>query len=159
MYHYILQVYHEPHKEEDWATEDDFIDRPDLIPIADHVKTVYDRDSALRHFEQWFHVHHMGTFSSSSFLLAPDARSHYFEGRFPEFRKNLKALEAVSETQYINGHDYVEKLLSDLVSSFSKCRDIYVMESDDPPIPFDRFIRTAVPGVPYYIGAVMEYHC
>lgn len=68
-------------------------------------------------------------------------------------------MEAVSETQYINDHDYVEKLLSDLVSSFSKCRDSYVMESDSPPVPFDRFIRTAVPGVPYYIGAVMEYHC
>lgn len=108
MYHYILQVYPEPHKEDDWAAEEDFIDRPDLIPIADHVKTVCDRNSAIRHFEQWFHAHHMGTFSGGSFVLAPNARSHYFAGRFPEFLRNLKALEAVSETQYINDHDYVE---------------------------------------------------
>lgn len=56
-------------------------------------------------------------------------------------------------------HDYVEKLLSDLGSSFSQNRDSYIMESDGPPVPFDRFIRTAAPGVPYYIGAVIEYHC
>ena len=159
MYHYILQVYHEPHKEDDWATEDDFIDRPGLIPIADHVKAVCDRSSAIRHFEQWFHAHHMGTFSGGSFVLAPDGRSHYFKGRFPEFRRSLKTLEAISETQYINDHDYVEMLLSDLVSSFSQSRDSYIMEYDDPPVPLDHFIRTAVPGVPYYIGAVMEYHC
>ncbi|MDE6568343.1 MAG: hypothetical protein K2K70_11510 [Lachnospiraceae bacterium] len=159
MYHYILQIHQEPRREEDWVAEEDFINRPDLIPIADHVKTVYDRDSAIRHFGQWFTGHHMGTFSGDSFTLAPDARSHYFEGRFPEFKKNLKALDTVTEPLYIHDQEYVENLLSDLASSFCSCRSCYVMESDDPPVPFDKFIRTAVPGMHYYIGAVLEYHC
>lgn len=159
MYHYILQIYQEPHKKDDWVTEEDFINHPDLIPIADHVKTVYDRDSAIRHFGRWFSEHRMGTFSGDSFTLATDACNHYFEGRFPEFKKNLKALDTVSEPLYIHDQEYVENLLSDLVSSFCNCRSCYVMESDDPPVPFDKFIRTAVPGMPYYIGAVLEYHC
>ena len=159
MYHYILQIHQDPRCEEDWAAEEDFINRPDLIPIADHVKTVYDRDSAIRHFGQWFTRHHMGAFSGDSFTLAPDASSHYFEGRFPEFKKKLKALDTVTEPLYIHDHEYVENLLSDLASSFCSCRSFYVMESDDPPVPFDKFIRTAVPGMHYYIGAVLEYHC
>ena len=159
MYHYILQVHQEPHKENGWIAKEVFINHPDLIPIADHVETVYDRDSAIRHFGQWFTEHYMGVFSGDSFTLAPDARRHYFEGRYLEFKKNLKALDTVTEPLYIHDNDYVENLLSDLVSSFSDCRSSYVMESDNPPVPFDKFIRTAVPGMPYYIGAVLEYHC
>ncbi len=159
MYYPILQVYTEPHSKREWATEDDFINRSDLIPIASHVKAVYDRDSAIRQFGQWIIKHHMGNFSGESFTLAPDARKNYFGGRFQEFRKNLKALDAVTESLYINDYDYVDNLLSELTSSFCNCRSCYVMESDDPPIPFDRFIRTAVPGMPYYIGTVLEYHC
>lgn len=159
MYYPILQLYTQPHREEDWATEEDFINRPGLIPIASHVKAVYDRDPVIRLFGQWFIEHRMGTFSGSSFTLAPDARRNYFEGRFPEFRKNLKSLDTMTESLYINDYDYVDNLLSDLVSSFCNGRSCYVMESDDPPVPFDRFIRSAVPGMPYYIGAVLEYHC
>ena len=129
MYHYILQVYQELHKENDWVTKEVFINHPDLIPIGDPLP------------------------------LAPDSRRHYFEGRYLEFKKNLKALDTVTEPLYIHDHDYVENLLSGLVSSFSDCRSSYVMESDNPPVPFDKFIRTAVPGMPYYIGAVLEYHC
>lgn len=118
MYHYILQVHREPHKENDWVTKEVFINHPDLIPIADHVETVYDRDSAIRHFGQWFTEHYMGVFSGDSFTLAPDARRHYFDGRYLEFKKNLKALDTVTEPLYIHDHDYVENLLSGLVSSF-----------------------------------------
>ncbi|MCM1239036.1 MAG: hypothetical protein NC331_06575 [Lachnospiraceae bacterium] len=158
MYHYILQVYVEPNRESDWATEDDLVNHPDFIPIASHVKAVYDRDSVIRQFRQWFIKHRMGIFSGESFTLAPNARRHYFEGRFPKFRKHLKALDTVTEALYINDHDYLENLLSDLATSYSDCHSNYVMESDNPPVPFDRFIRTAVPGTPYYIGAVLEYH-
>lgn len=159
MYYPILQVYTEPHHEREWATEDDFINHPGLIPIASHIKAVYDRDSAIRMFGQWIMKHHMGAFSGESFTLSPDARRNYFEGRFPEFKKNLKALDAVTEPLYINDHDYVDNLLSDLAASFSNDRSCYIMESDNPPVPFDTFIRTATPGMPYYIGAALEYHC
>lgn len=158
MYYPILQVYTEPHSKKEWATEDDLINLSYQIPIASHVKAVYDRDSFIRQFEQWFMRHHMGTFSNDRFILAPDARNNYFGGRFAEFRKNLKALDAVTESLYVSDYDYVDNLLSELVSSFSNCRSCYVMESDNPPVPFDRFIRTATPGMPYHIGAVLEYH-
>ncbi len=158
MYHPILQVYTEPHSKKEWATEDDLINLSNLIPIASHVKAIYNRDSFMRQFEQWFMKHHMGTFSHDSFILAPDARRNYFAGRFPEFRNNLKALDAVTESLYISDYNYMDNLLSELVSSFSDHRSCYVMESDNPPVPFDRFIRTATPGMPYHIGAVLEYH-
>lgn len=65
----------------------------------------------------------------------------------------------MTDTLYISDPDYVENLLSDLVSSFSDHRSSYIMEADNPPIPFDRFIRIATPGMPYYIGTILEYHC
>ena len=44
MYHPILQVYTEPHSKKEWATEDDLINLSNLIPIASHVKAIYNRD-------------------------------------------------------------------------------------------------------------------
>lgn len=159
MYHYILQIYQEPHREKDFATEEHFINHPDLIPVADYIKTVHERDVAIQRFGHWFTENHMGIFFGDSFTLAPDAQSHYFKNRFSEFKQNLKALDAVTESLYIHNHNYVENLLSDLVSNFSNRRCSYIMESYGPPIPFDKFIRIAVLGKPYYIGAVLEYHC
>lgn len=157
MHLYIIQVFNEPHGKTDWVTEYDFFDHPGLLPFAEYVSEAPDRAAAIRSIGQWLEDRHLGIISgSTAFTLAPDARRDYFKGAFPKFRTALDALGKVTEKQYVNDHLLVENLLTDLNFSFSDRNDDHVMVYNNPPVPFDQFIRTAEPDTFYYIGGILD---
>ncbi len=158
MHLYIYQVFREPRPKADWSTETNFINNPELMPYADYVSGSVDRNTALHVLGERLERHGFGTLSGSAFTLAPDAAQRYLKNRFEVFRKALDALNKVTEAQFIHSYQHVEGLFSDLHSDFSNPYSDYVMVADELPVPFDQFIRMAEPGVPFYIGSIMDCH-
>ena len=158
MHLYIYQIFREPHPKTDWVTEPAFISNPELMPGAGYIHEAADRSAALQALGGLLAKQHLGTLSDSACILTHDAAGLYFKGHFETFRKALDALGEVTETQYINSYPYVDGLLSDLHSALSNPYSDHVMVADEPPVPFDQFIRTAEPEVPFYIGGILDCH-
>lgn len=158
MHLYIYQVFREPHSKTDWVTEQVFISNPELMPDAGYIHKAADRSAALQALGGLLAKQHLGTLSESAFILTHDAAGQYLKGHFKSFRKALDALGKVTEAQYTSSHPYVDGLLSDLHSAFSNPYSDHVMAADEAPVPFDQFIRSAEPEVPFYIGGIMDCH-
>lgn len=158
MHLYIYQVFKEPHPKTDWATNAVFTANPSLMPFADYISKVPDRRKAIQDLGDWLDENCLGTLSGDAFSIRPGSAQSYLRDRYGAFRKALGSLQKVTEAQFTDSFLYVESLISDLHSGFSNPYGDYVMAEDSPPVPFDQFIRTAEPGIPFYIGGIMDCH-
>ncbi len=160
MYGYIYQVFTEPAQESDWASHEIAMDCLNLLPIADSVDPTENRDRVIQRFGAWLEKNRLGMMLDTSFIVDAMAADRYFEGRFKAFHKATEALHAVVEEQYIHEHCHIQMLIDELRDAFcDPFRDYMLLDDTVEPITLDEFIRTAEPGVRYYIGGVLDFHC
>lgn len=160
MYGNIYQVFEEPAQESDWASHESAMDCLTLLPIADSVDPTENRGRVIQRFGAWLEQNRLGMMLDTSFIVDAMAADRYFEGRFKAFHKMTEALCAVAEEQYIHEHSNVQMLIDELRDAFcDPFRDYMLLGNTVEPITMDEFIRTAEPGVRYYIGGVLDYHC
>lgn len=160
MHRYIYQISKEPIPESDWASNDIFVDRPDFLPVADSIDPAENRGHAIQRFGSWLEENQLGMQFGTSFILDAMAADRYFDGRFKPFKKIAAALYALTEEQYIHEHIQIQALIDELRRTFCNPFGDYMLPDEtEPPITMDEFIRTAEPGIRYYIGGVLDYHC
>lgn len=156
MHHYIYQVSLEPIPQACRLTTFYFEGRPDLFPIANSISDLTDCQRAISDFEEWLRKNKLGVLSGKQLVLDADARDRYFSGRYQSFQHAAKALSRITKEQFLQGSE-AENLLSDVNSCFTDRYDDYFLMDWGHPIPADTFFRNALPGVPYYIGGVLDY--
>ena len=160
MYGHIYQVFEEPTQESDWASHESAMDCLTLLPIADSVDPTENRGRVIQRFGTWLEQNQLGMMLDTFFIVDAMAADRYFEGRFKAFHKVTEALGVVTEEQYIHEHTSVQALIDELRRTFcDPLRDYMLLGDSVEPITMDEFIRTAEPGVRYYIGGVLDYHC
>ena len=76
--------------------------------------------------------------------------------RFAEFHGVVQALAAVSMDDFIAKEGMLQNFQNDLKYAIAAPRPWYIaLESENEPMPFERFLRVAVPGQEYHIGGVV----
>lgn len=160
MHNYIYQITEELLAPKKWASEYIFMDTPELLPIADSVVVAENRSDAIQKLGAWMEENQLGSMIGESFILVQGAADHHFAGRFEPFHKAAAKLCAMSEQQFIHEQVQAEELIYSIRRSFCDPFEMYVLlDENAPPITMDEFMRTAVPGIRYYIGGVLDYHC
>lgn len=160
MHGYIYQVFEEPAQKSNWASYETSMDCLNLLPVADSVDPAEDRDKAIQRFGAWLEQNQLGMLLDTFFIMDKMAADRYFEGRFKAFHKVAATLHTLTEEQYIHEHGHVQVLIDELRRAFcDPFRDYMLLGDTVEPITLDEFIRTAAPGVRYYIGGVLDYHC
>lgn len=156
----IYQIATHPIDEGDFITANDYEDSCFVPSIAEYVCDTLDRQSGIGDLMNLLESNQMAATdrSANSFVLIPDARSIYFEGRHKQFQQHLKKLSCVQEDKFICCHDKLEGLLYQLNSCFSERFGTYIAGERDELISLDEFIRTAHEGTTYYIGGIVGYH-
>ena len=159
MHSYIFQITQAPLGKEAWVTSEYLSEHPDFLPIADAVSDMEDRDGAIQCFGSWLTRNKLGTMFGDSFVLAPEAAEVYFFGRFTAFQQAVFDLRKVEKGQFLHEHDLLRKLIDNLEQIFTNKHTPYVLLADQvEAVPLDEFMRKAKPGVPYYIGGVLDFH-
>lgn len=153
---YIYELFQAPRPEDEWATEYDLSERPDVFPIAGWVNAADDREAVIRDFGAWLEGNQLGKLDGEAFTIDTEAAERHFEGRFHAFQKAVTALQELNETQFIHDHDWVQALIDKLGEAFTAKYGDYVL-LEDTLIPMEEFLRKAAPGAPYYFGAVFIY--
>lgn len=160
MHGYIYQVFKTPVQENDWVSHESAMDCLNLLPVADSVDPAEDRSRVIRRFGNWLEQNQLGMLLDTFFIVDAMAADRYFAGRFKAFRKMAQALDTVTEEQYIHNHSHVQALIDELRRTFcDPFRDYMLLGDTVEPVTLDEFIRTAEPGVRYYIGGVLDFHC
>lgn len=128
--------------------------------IAEYVRDCADRQAEICSLMNMLKANQLAVTDreTNSFVLLPNARNIYFEGRYKQFQRNLVVLSQIPEDKFICCHSEVEGLLYQLNRSFSNQFDTYIADDGDELIPFDEFMRTADEGVTYYVGGTVNYH-
>lgn len=159
MHYHIYELFETPQLADEWATPYDLNEHPDAFPIANSVDDVDDREAVIARFGAWLEKKQLGTLDGEMFTIDEKAADRYFEDRFTAFQKAVSALQVLNETQFIHDHDWVQALIDKLGEAFTSKYGDYVLWGDDMiPMPLEEFLRKAKSGVPYYIGAVLDYH-
>lgn len=160
MHGYIYQIIEEPAQECDWASYETATDCLNLLPVADSVDPVENRGKAIQQFGAWLEQNQLGMLLDTFFIMDKTAADRYFEGRFKAFHKVAAALHTLTEERYIHEQAPIQGLIDELRRTFcDPFRDYMLLGDSVEPITMDEFIRTAEPGVRYYIGGVLDYHC
>lgn len=158
MHNYIYQIFSGPVCQQSWVSESVFNELTLLLPVAESISMADSRSQAIQHFGLWLQENHLGQMADGSFLLFPNAREQYFEGRFASFVRDLAALNVLTEKQFIVEQIMVGNLISQLQQDFCNSYGCYILKGADRPIPLDEFIRTAPANTPFYFGSVLDYH-
>lgn len=156
----IYQITDHPIDEDAFITACDFEDRWFVPAVAEYVRECADRQHEICVLLNMMENKKLAVIDSevNSFVLLPNARGIYFEGRYKQFQTYLTELSHVQEEKFICCHSQVEGLLYQLTRSFSERFGIYVAGDEDELISFDEFIRTADAGKTYYVGGIVNYH-
>jgi hypothetical protein len=158
MHNYIYELLQAPVPADEWTTAWEYHEHPDAFPIADTVENAKDRSAVIARFGAWLKENRLGELDSETFTIDARAADRYFEGRFTAFQQAVIALQQLNETRFIHDHDQVQNLISSLTETFTQKYGDYVLWGDGlEPMPLEEFLRKAKPGVPYCIGAVLDY--
>lgn len=154
---YIYELLQAPAPADEWATEYDLNERPNVFPIAEQIGTAENRDAVISRFGVWLEEHQLGHLDGEMFTIEAQAADRYFKGRYDMFQDAVSGLQMINETQFIYDHDWVQALIDKLSERFTSKRGDYMLWDDDIPVPFEEFLRKAQPGQQYHIGAVLPY--
>ena len=158
MHNYIYELLQAPVPADEWTTAWEYHEHPDAFPIADTVENAKDRSAVIARFGAWLKENRLGELDGETFTIDARAADRYFEGRFTAFQQAVIALQQLNETRFIHDHDQVQNLISSLTETFTQKYGDYVLWGDGlEPMPLEEFLRKAKPGVPYCIGAVLDY--
>lgn len=154
---YIYELFRALRPADEWATEYDLSERPDVFPIANWVNAAEDREAVIECFGRWLEEHCLGKLDGETFTIDTEAADRHFEGRFAAFQKGVSALQELNETQFIHDHDRVQALIDQLGKTFTSKYGDYVLWDSNIPVPIEEFLRKAQPGQQYHFGAVLTY--
>lgn len=160
MHSYVYQISEKPLSEKEWITREYLMEHPDFLPVADGMDDVTDRGRPVELLASCLEHGQLGTMFDDSFVLAPDAAESYFAGRFAAFQQAAAALQKLNENQFLHEHRLVQNLICDLGRAFTNRYGGYVLlDKREDAVSLDEFIRSAKPGVCYFIGGILDYCC
>lgn len=151
MHSMIIQFSLSPIYEDDYMTEDDFIDNGFVGWIADYVNSDIDRDDYIQWFLDFVEPYGIEYNSEDqSVIFLPGFKRKYFEERLQKLKDYVQNLSIESFASDIFVSSDIQKLVEDEFG-------FYVYEDGDL-MPFDYFVRTLSEGQKYFIGGVLDYH-
>ena len=156
MHDNIIQVSRKPIAPQDyiatWMYEDGFIGR-----VAEYVATC-DRKKSLNWIFCAGEEFGVSYDAQAGTLTIADKRA-YFREKYDRFMHIAEKVGQISFGNFCTSDALTETYMSLLRDSFDNERGLYVDSDEFGLITFDNFMRCAEPGVPYYIGNVLDYHC
>ena len=160
-YNTIYQITAEPLAEDEFVTENDFIDDWFIGAIAASVSgSDVKRGEEIRSFREWLEGKEIVLFSNDdSFVILPGGKEKYFEGAFEKFKEAAKRGAEITLEEFAGG-DECGQIVGQIESSYcEKLEDyVYCDECEPNPVPFDEFMRKAESGQHYYINGIIRYH-
>jgi len=161
----IYQLAESPVPVNDYIDLGYFFEHRFCVEIADSVDDGLDRDSEIKMFCETYANRGVITANGDqSFELTQNGKSAYFGNAFPAFNAAISELGQITEGDFQNYHGKVSGLVYKLRNSFNEQFGDYIaiFADDDPDdfrlITMDEFMREAVVGKTYYIGAIIDYH-
>ena len=160
-YKTIYQITTEPLEENEFVTENDFIDDWFIGSIAASVTgSNIDRRKEIRIFREWLAGKEIVFFNSDdSFVITPGGKEKYFKGVFKKFKEAVQKAADITLEEFAGGVD-CPQIVGQIKTNFCEKLEDYVYsdEFEPNPIPFDEFMRNAEPGKQYYINGIVKYH-
>lgn len=144
--------------------------RMDASSIAEHIVFIEkcavvedledkEKSDTLQTFGKWLKKENLGTLKKSSFILYADAVvGKHFADRYARFHQLAEALSAMTVEDYLYRFRDLCNLTADLKKTVVDEEDDYVFLAGTTLLTMDEFLRFAVPGVTYHIGAICKYH-
>lgn len=157
MHGYIIQLSSKkPIKRDDFIHEDDFYDSSFVGEIADYVADMdeSERERAIADFIKMCKP--CGIVEEKDGITFLDGfKEKFFTARFEYLKKLVDELSI---------EDFAANTIKlyEISSLIEEKFDVYVYESSEYGgnlYTFDYFVRTLEPGVKYYIGGTVDYHC
>lgn len=126
-------------------------------PKDSKYEEVEEPDKKIQQFLLWAHkTGLLAVWGPRRFVLSASAVPKFLTPRFAEFQGVVQALAAVSMDDFIAKDGMLQNLQNDLKYAIAAPRPWYIaLEGENEPMPFERFLRVAVPGQEYHIGGVV----
>lgn len=157
MHSRIYQISKTPIDECDYIEESNYYDHWFTNSVADYVNGDTDRDEDIKWLKDCYEEHGIsfGEDDHGKYLIVED-KTKYFTINFENFQKALKELSEATLDDFMSGKCgtplyRLKEAYDDKLGFYVECED-YGCET------FDGFMRYAVVGVKYYIGATIDYH-
>lgn len=117
------------------------------------------RDEEIQRFEEWLLRENLGECKHRAIRFSRDAScGKHFAERYPYFHGLAVDLAKITEEKYRYSFWDVWYMGLDLLQAIVNDVDDYACFGTNLLMPMDEFIRTAIPKVPYYFGAVFRFH-
>lgn len=132
---------------------------PRYINLSDRYEEVGSPELEQEAFLRWLETAQLGQASHGSiFVLTQKACHALFSQRFPLFQQAVQKLAAMSPEQFVQEHRLLENTLIDLKHALEDPFGYMVLFGNNEPVSFARFLRSAQPGKPYFLGGVFYYY-
>ena len=138
----------------DRMTESDLYESSNFVgPIADYLSDNNDRNDDINWLLRYIGPHEIEyDEEENSIIFSDNFAVNYFENRFKKFKDSA---EKITLKEFSEGFHSVYKIQQYLEEIYG----FYVFDFDEGVRTFDSFIREVQPGVKYYIGGTVDYHC
>lgn len=157
MHSRIYQISKTPIDKCDYIEEDKYYDHWFTNSVADYVDGDTDRGDDIQWLKECYEEKGIsfGTDDGGEYFIIED-KAKYFTVNFESFQRALKELSESTFDDFVSGKSRV--LLYRLKEAYNDKFGFYVDEEKCGLETLDDFIRYAVIGVKYYIGATIDYH-
>ena len=126
-----------------------------------HYNEVERPDEKIQRFLLWAHkTGLLAVWGPRRFVLSTDGVSKFLTPRFSDYQRAVQALSAVTVDEFIAKDGMLQDLQEGLKHTIAAPQPWYiVLEGRKEPMPFERFLRVALPGQEYFIGGAVFTFC
>lgn len=157
MHSRIYQISKNPIPKCDYIEESNYYDHWFTNSVADYVNGDTNRDDDIKWLKDCYENKGLsfGVDGDGEYLIVED-KIKYFSVNFENFQNALKELSEATLDDFMSGECGTS--LYRLKESYDDKFDFYVECEDCGCETFDGFMRYAIVGAKYYIGATIDYH-
>lgn len=149
MHSRIIQLSFFPINEDEYVTEDAWELESFIGSIADYVADSPDRQEDIDWFISCIGPDHVEC-DGNMIIFLPEFKEGYFKPRLEKLKQTVQELTLEQFANYSLINYDIRRFVVDEYG-------FYVL-IDKCWMPFDDFVRELEEGVPYYIGATLDYH-